>query len=400
MAGLAAQRDAQARKTVDRGHHADRQASGFEHRPLLDVQLGVGEQLVLPQGDRGNGGRIEAEILERAADGGTLGILRIEHPGVERAGERTAAEHGRAEAHAFLVAEAHHLDGKGQPLLFAIQQIDAFDGGDYAEHAVVLAGIAHRVEVRAEHEAGQSRPRALVAPARVADRVEPRLHAGLAHPAEHQLARRARLRRKEHAGQTCGKLGMPRERIAALQDARRVEHARECTLARVELAELNALGEREFVALLGGVFERSPWVAQRAFAARPFASVDDLHEAMMSVVRAAGRRQQLALVRAHPELAGAEAGAGTLTVDSSSEQARLGFTRLAKEEFLRMAQLNQRYREKHGFPCIVALRLHATRDSVMKEMETRVAHATDAELRTALEQIGHITRARLAKWAG
>jgi 2-oxo-4-hydroxy-4-carboxy-5-ureidoimidazoline decarboxylase len=192
---------------------------------------------------------------------------------------------------------------------------------------------------------------------------------------------------------------MPRERIAALQDARRVEHARECTLARVELAELNALGEREFVALLGGVFERSPWVAQQAFAARPFASVDDLHKAMMSVVGAAGRQQQLALVRAHPELAGAEASAGSLTVDSSSEQARLGFTRLSREELLRMAELNRRYREKHGFPCIVALRLHATRASVFQEMKKRVDNTTEAELQAALEQIGHITRGRLEKWA-
>jgi len=92
---------------------------------------------------------------------------------------------------------------------------------------------------------------------------------------------------------------MPRERIAALQDARRVEHARECTLARVELAGLNALGEREFVALLGAVFEHSPWVAQQAFAARPFSSVDELHKAMMASVRAASRQQQLALASSH-----------------------------------------------------------------------------------------------------
>jgi 2-oxo-4-hydroxy-4-carboxy-5-ureidoimidazoline decarboxylase len=192
---------------------------------------------------------------------------------------------------------------------------------------------------------------------------------------------------------------MPRERIAALQNARRVEHARECTLARVGLAELNALGEREFVALLGGVFEHSPWVAQRAFAARPFSSIDGLHKAMMSSVGAAGRQEQLALLRAHPELAGAEAGTRSLTADSSSEQAHLGFTSLSKAELSRMAELNRRYREKHGFPCIVALRLHATRESVMQEMQQRLENTTQAELRNALEQIGHITRGRLDKWA-
>jgi chitin deacetylase len=120
---------------------------------------------------------------------------------------------------------------------------------------------------------------------------------------------------------------------------------------------------------------------------------------MMAAVRAADRQQQLALLRAHPELAGAEAKEGTLTVESSGEQARLGFTRLSREEFLRMTQLNRQYREKHGFPCIVALRLHATRASVMQEMERRIGNQTAAELAAALEQVGHITRGRLAKWA-
>lgn len=167
----------------------------------------------------------------------------------------------------------------------------------------------------------------------------------------------------------------------------------------MELAELNALGERGFVALLGGVFEHSPWVAQQAFAARPFSSVDEVHKAMMASVRAASREQQLALVRAHPELAGAEAKQGTLTADSSSEQARLGLLCLTKNEMLEIAELNRRYREKHGFPCIVALRMHATRESVTQEMARRIDNESGAELTAALEQIGHITRGRLEKWA-
>src|SRR4051812_36504908 len=106
----------------------------------------------------------------------------------------------------------------------------------------------------------------------------------------------------------------------------------ECTLAYVELTEANALGEREFVARFGSVFEHSPWVAQRAWAKRPFRSVDALHQAMMQAVAQAKKEEQLALLRAHPELAGAEAKQGSLTVDSSSEQGRLGFTRLTHEE--------------------------------------------------------------------
>ena len=160
---------------------------------------------------------------------------------------------------------------------------------------------------------------------------------------------------------------------------------------------MNALGEREFVKRFGGVFEHSPWVAERAWQARPFKSVEALHRAMMQAVSQAGREEQLALVRAHPELAGAEAKEGTLTVDSSSEQGRLGFIALTREEFQRMAQINARYREKFGFPCIVALRLHATRASVVAEMERRTSNDAATELKNALEQIGHITKGRLEK---
>lgn len=121
---------------------------------------------------------------------------------------------------------------------------------------------------------------------------------------------------------------------------------------------------------------------------------------MMRAVGAASQESKLALVRAHPELAGREAGAGSLTADSSSEQGRLGFTRLSREELRSMQILNQRYREKFGFPCIVALRLHADRASVVREMERRLGNNAETELAAALEQIGHITRGRLDKlWA-
>jgi 2-oxo-4-hydroxy-4-carboxy-5-ureidoimidazoline decarboxylase len=173
----------------------------------------------------------------------------------------------------------------------------------------------------------------------------------------------------------------------------------------VRLEEVNALGESEFVARLGGVFEHSPWVAQRAWSARPFASLDALHKSMVQAVTTAGRDEQLALLRAQPEIAGREASEGTLSADSGNEQARLGFTRLARDKFAKMTELNRSYREKFGFPCIVALRLHESRDSVMFEMARRLAGDAEGELKIALEQIGHIARGRLEKiidrkWAG
>ena len=154
------------------------------------------------------------------------------------------------------------------------------------------------------------------------------------------------------------------------------------------------------MAQFGAVFEHSPWVARRAYQRRPFRSADHLHQAMMAALHASSREEQLALVRAHPELAGREAGEGVLTTDSKTEQGRLGFTALSREEFQKMARLNGAYREKFGFPCIVALALHDSRHSVMKQMEDRLGNDADSEMRTALEQIGHITRARLAKLVG
>jgi len=116
----------------------------------------------------------------------------------------------------------------------------------------------------------------------------------------------------------------------------------------------------------------------------------------MAVVRAASRQEQVALIRAHPELAGGM----NLTEDSSSEQGRLGFRNLSQAEFEKMADLNRRYREKFGFPCIVALRLHDSRASVMTEMERRLKNEKETEIESALAQIGHITRGRLEKlWA-
>jgi chitin deacetylase len=163
------------------------------------------------------------------------------------------------------------------------------------------------------------------------------------------------------------------------------------------LDDINAASAAQFMLLLGGVFEHSAWVAGHAFASRPFVSADALHDAMAGAVRQAGAEQQLALIRAHPELAGREAVAGTLTVDSAGEQGRLGLTALPRAEFERMTRINAAYRDKFGFPCIVALKLHATRDSVLAEMERRLSNDRDTEIANALAQISHITRARIDK---
>ncbi len=165
----------------------------------------------------------------------------------------------------------------------------------------------------------------------------------------------------------------------------------------MDLAEVNALGLEQFAARFGGVFENSPWVAREAWQRRPFDSLDALLRCMSEAVRDAPEDQRLSLIRAHPELAGREAARGALTVDSTSEQARLGFLSLDRGHLEQMKELNRTYRQRFGIPCIVALKLHASRASVMAEMQRRLGNTMQAEISTALEQINHISRGRLEK---
>lgn len=163
----------------------------------------------------------------------------------------------------------------------------------------------------------------------------------------------------------------------------------------ISIADINASSRATFVQLLGGVFEHSPWVADRAFEYLPFASRESLHAAMVSVVRAASRETQLALLNAHPELAGREAQTGTLTAASTGEQASAGLTNLARAEIERIAALNREYRTKFGFPFIIAVRDH-TRAGIFAEFEQRLTDTFEDELETALGQVYRITAMRLA----
>jgi len=165
----------------------------------------------------------------------------------------------------------------------------------------------------------------------------------------------------------------------------------------LSLEQVSALGREDFVSRFGAVFEHSPWVAEEAWKVRPFASLDEFHGAMTDAVARAARSSQIALLNAHPELAGQEALEGALTPDSSTEQSRLGFTALSRADHQRMAQLNTAYRGKFGFPAIVALAFHASRDTVFAEIERRVRNDMETEISEALAQVAKITRARLVK---
>lgn len=166
------------------------------------------------------------------------------------------------------------------------------------------------------------------------------------------------------------------------------------TMALQDLDALNAMGREEFVAAVGSTFEHSPWIAEQAWAERPFASVDALHAAMLGVVRRAPHGAQIDFLCAHPELAGREARAGTMTQDSVHEQRSAGLDALTAAELAEMKRLNAEYRQRHGFPFIIAVRRY-TREQIFAEMRRRVVQPSGVEFAAALEQIGAITRLRL-----
>jgi 2-oxo-4-hydroxy-4-carboxy-5-ureidoimidazoline decarboxylase len=163
----------------------------------------------------------------------------------------------------------------------------------------------------------------------------------------------------------------------------------------ITLDQLNAAERGAFVAAVGDVFEHAPWVAERAYAARPFTSVSALHDAMMQAVRGATREMQLAFLRGHPELAGKVARAGAMTADSKSEQRGLGLDRLSDTDFARFERANAAYAKKFGFPFIVCVRLHKSAQSILAAFEQRVGNDPETEFSTALTEIGHITWLRL-----
>jgi 2-oxo-4-hydroxy-4-carboxy-5-ureidoimidazoline decarboxylase len=157
----------------------------------------------------------------------------------------------------------------------------------------------------------------------------------------------------------------------------------------MNIEAINHLAQSEFVAKLGWVFEGSPWVAERAWAHGPFASTDALHAAMVAEVEHASTDEQLALLRAHPDL-GARA---KMTSASVKEQSGAGLD-LTSEEFEELTRLNTAYRDEFGFPFLFAVK-GSTKDDILRSLRGRVAGSREEEFRTALEQVFRIARFRL-----
>jgi 2-oxo-4-hydroxy-4-carboxy-5-ureidoimidazoline decarboxylase len=172
-----------------------------------------------------------------------------------------------------------------------------------------------------------------------------------------------------------------------------------CGFAAVAAAEpdmnaINSMDRAAFVQKFGGIFEKSPWVAEKAWEKRPFAGIDDLHAAMVNVVKYAPVPNQLALLQNHPDLAGKEAQAGAMTASSVSEQASAGLNALSKAEIARITELNAAYKQKFGFPFIIAVRMN-TKEGIFFEFNRRLQNETQAEFANDLQNVYAITRLRL-----
>ncbi len=165
------------------------------------------------------------------------------------------------------------------------------------------------------------------------------------------------------------------------------------------LHQLNTAPVDKAAALLGGLHEHSPWIAEQALAQRPFRSLSHLKHCMVQVLASAGRDAQLALIRAHPELAGKAMLSNTLTTESTNEQGRAGLTNCTPEELAHIARLNAAYAAKFGFPFILAVRgargLGLSKQEILATFERRLLNHPNFELQECLRNIHRIVEIRL-----
>lgn len=160
------------------------------------------------------------------------------------------------------------------------------------------------------------------------------------------------------------------------------------------LADINALDQAAFVAVLGHLFEHSPWVAAETWVRRPFRDAAHLQAELCATMRGASAERQLALIRAHPDLAGRLAQQKKLTAESTREQASAGLDQMSDAELARFQELNARYRERFGFPFIICARLNA-RDAILAAMQARSTNSPEQEHAAALAEIEKIAGLRL-----
>jgi OHCU decarboxylase len=163
----------------------------------------------------------------------------------------------------------------------------------------------------------------------------------------------------------------------------------------MSLATLNTLDQAAFTAAIGHVFEHTPEIAAATWAQRPFASLEALHQALCATMYALPPEQQLTLIRAHPDLVGRAALAGSLGPESTAEQASAGLNRLAPEEVTEFQRLNAAYWERFNFPFVICVRENK-KAGILAGFQARLGNSSTQEISTALGEIAKIAWLRLA----
>jgi 2-oxo-4-hydroxy-4-carboxy-5-ureidoimidazoline decarboxylase len=162
----------------------------------------------------------------------------------------------------------------------------------------------------------------------------------------------------------------------------------------ITTADLNSTSRDEFVTALANIFEHSSWIAEQVAAQRPFAGINALFAAMKAAVERAPAELQMALIKAHPDLADKTQRAAGLTAESDAEQHSVGLDRLSDAEYDSFERVNNAYRAKFGFPYIVCVRRH-TRDSILRDFERRLPNDMATEMQRSIEEICRIAALRL-----
>lgn len=171
------------------------------------------------------------------------------------------------------------------------------------------------------------------------------------------------------------------------------------TAQQVTLQEINAFDQDDFVKELSVLFEGPPWILVQAWHVRPFTSLEHLHRALCAVMYNAPVEQQVELLRAHPDLVGRAALAGTLTPTSTGEQAAAGLDRLSPEEVATFSRLNQAYRDRFDFPFVICARENK-KNSILAGFDARLHNSREQEIEIALGEVAKICYFRLSDLVG
>ena len=157
--------------------------------------------------------------------------------------------------------------------------------------------------------------------------------------------------------------------------------------------KINKLSRSEFVKVFANIFEKTKWIAEKLYNQKPFDSFEDLCSKMLEIFETASKETQLNVLKAHPDLAN-KVTVNSLTKNSLAEQSNAGLDQCSEEEFNEFKDLNKKYKQKFGFPLIIAVK-GKNKIEILSEFKKRILNSVDDEFKEAIIQIGKIANLRL-----